>query len=280
MRVHIVMSAHTFEYFTYCVTNHMKLADRPDLLEFCAYSLDKQGYDMAELWGAAVFTPINGSSKFKVIRLPDGSGSIGHMIGLNAIFKSCAGDDEINVISDSDCIMLMKGWDSWLRDAVHQGYGALGTTYEDVGGFSSGSGTAQTYKRIPNFSWCALAPRNNWDFDTSSDKQNLFPIMTKEQSEIWNLPIGSQLYREPCWMFPHFLSLNGIKPYPFDFVRPTSSKAKAVLSGEDYHTEYQLHDGTPYVAHQRGSMSKAFRVHHLSKTFYDACEAYIEKNNG
>ena len=66
-----------------------------------------------------------------------------------------------------------------------------------------------------------------------------------------------------------------MKYYSFDFIRPTLGAAKAVTTNQDYHTEYQLKDGTPFVAHQRGSMSKAFRQHPLSTTFYDACELYF-----
>lgn len=275
MRIHIVMSGNTFEYFEYCVKNHTSLADDPGLLSFCAYALDKKGYDLA-----AQFLEKKGGWNGEAVRLPDGSGSIGHMLGLNAIFAKIDGDDDPNVISDADCIVLMKGWDAWLRKQLKT-HKAIGTTYEDVGGFSSGSDTVQTYKRVPNFSWCALGSGPDWsNVDTSSDKGSPFAIATQEQSETFNLPIGFSVYREPCWQFPIFLKQRGVTPYPLDFVRPTSEKAKAVLSGEDYHTEYQLLDGTPYVAHQRGSMSKRFRVHHLSKTFYDACEAYIGKNNG
>lgn len=272
MRVHIVMSGRTFPYFEYCVKNHLELASDTNLLEFYAYALDEQGYDMASTFME--------NMPGEVIRLPNGSGSIGHMIGLNAIFTKIEGDEDPNVISDADCIVLMKGWDVWLRHALKT-HGAIGTTYEDVGGFSSGNDSVQTYKRVPNFSWCALAAGPDWsNIDTSSDKGSPFAITTQEQSETFNLPIGFSVYREPCWQFPLFLKQRKIKSYPLNFVRPTSKEAKAVLSGEDYHTEYQLLDGTPFVAHQRGSMSKDFRVHHLSKTFYDACEAYIAKNNG
>jgi hypothetical protein len=76
---------------------------------------------------------------------------------------------------------------------------------------------------------------------------------------------------------PIYLREHNIPSYPLKFVRPTSGEAKAVLTNEDYHTEYQLHDGRPFMAHQRGSMSKAFRSHPLSKSFYDTCEAFIEK---
>lgn len=262
MRIHIVTSQQTFKYFEYCVRNHIALADNPKDLSFVAYCLDDISTSQVSAMGHVA------------IRLPNGSGSIAHMNGIRAALSNLS--DDIDVISDSDCIVLMYGWDTKLRELMAT-YGTLGTTYEDLGGFSSGDGAAQTYKRVPNFSWIALSPKYNWDFDVSADKANLFAIENEEQSKAFNLPIGYSLFREPCWKFPIHLSENSIPYYSLEFVRPTSGHAKAVLSGEDYHTEYTLSDDTPFVAHQRGSMSKEFRVHHLSKTFYDACEAYIAK---
>lgn len=265
MRVHCVISAQTFPYFEYCVKNHLSMADSPDSIEFVPYCLDQASYDRVRIVG------------YQAHRLPDSSGSTGHMHGIRKMLTNLAGHD-INVIADTDCVVLLKGWDTKLAELM-QTYDAVGSTYEDLGGFSSGSGTAQTYKKIPNFSWCALSNRHTWDFDVSVDKANLLPILTEEDSRTFNLPIGYSLFREPCWKFPVYVRENGVKCYPLDFVRPTSGNAKAITTNEDYHTEYTLSDGTPYVAHQRGSMSKAFRVHPLSKTFYDAVDAYIARTN-
>ena len=261
MRIHIVMNGQTVDYYEHCVKNHTLLADDPTNLDFVAYSLDGWGYAAVEKLGG------------KVVRLRDGAGSTGHMIGLDAAFDNFVKND-INVISDSDCVVLMKGWDTKLREIMLTS-DVVGSTYEDLGGFSSGNSTTQTYKRVPNFSWCALSSNYDWKFDTSLSKEKPLLIETQTQSETFNLPIGYSLFREPCWQFPVYLHERKIPYYSLEFVRPTSSKAKAVLTGEDYHTEYTLSDGTPYVAHQRGSMKHKFRVDHLSKTFYDACDKYI-----
>lgn len=275
MKVHIVMNGRTIPYFNHCIKNHLLLADHPEQIEFGAYALDDEGVVRAGNQEDLGIT----ASFLEVTALKHGAGSVGHMIGLNAIFANLKKND-INVISDSDCVVLMKGWDTKLKELIAGGLGCIGTTYEDVGGFSSGAGTFQTYKRVPNFSWIALSPKYSWKFDTSEDKANPLPITTQEQSEAFNLPIGYTLFREPCWQFPLYLYQNNITYGSLEFVRPTSSKAKAVLSGEDYHTEYTLADGTPFVAHQRGSMKQLFRVDHLSKTFYDACDAYIASQLG
>lgn len=264
MRLHIVTNNQTLAYHNYCVSNHTSLADRPDELEIVSYCLDGQSY---------VSLSVEGKN---AVRLPDGSGSVGHALGIQAFLANLKKDD-VNVISDSDCVVLMKGWDREIKNLL-QANGIVGTVYEDIGGFSSGNGPTQTYKRVPNFTWAALSPSYPWNFDAMCQKHENLPIATDEMSRIFNLPIGSSLLREGNWKLPIHLDENRIPYYGFKFIRPTSSDAKAVLSGEDYHTEYQLHDGRPFVAHQRGSMSKAFRMHHLSKTFYDACEKYLEES--
>jgi hypothetical protein len=216
---------------------------------------------------------VEASGKSKPVMTDGGSGSIGHALGIRSILSNLK-IGEINVVSDSDCVVLTRDWDHKITDLMRE-YKAIGTTYEDIGGFSSGDGNVQTYKRIPNFTWIALSPDYEWDFDAMCDKNSNLLIDTPELSDTFNLPIGYELFREPIWKFPVYLRENAIKHYPLVFVRPTSENARAITTGEDYHTEYQLNDGTPFVGHQRGSLSKAFREHHLSKTFYNACENYL-----
>ncbi len=265
MRIHIVTNASTLPYHDYCIDNHRKLAKNPEKLEFFSYCLDAQSYFRLTSEGK------------NSVRIADSSGSVGHALGIQAFLGNLK-PNEVNIITDSDCIVLMKEWDVAIENILTTA-GIAGTTYEDIGGHSSGSGAVQTYKKIPNFTWAVLSPNYNWDFDAMCQKQSNMLIETPEMEATFNIPIGSSLLREGNWKLPVHLRERNIPYYSFDFVRPTSPQAKAVLSGEDYHTEYQLKDGRPFVAHQRGSMSKAFRSHHLSKSFYDVCEAYLNKEN-
>lgn len=264
MRIHIVTGANTLSYHDYCIQNHRSLAKNPENLDFFSYCLDENSY-----------RHVSGNSGH-AIRVSGGTGSVAHATGVNEILKNMKKDD-INVIADGDSIVLMKNWDEKLQELCEK-FGVVGTTYEDIGGFSSGDGPVQTYKKIPNVTWCAFSNRYNFSFDASCDKSSNLLIDSQELSDTFNLPIGKSLLREPAWQMPIFLKKENINFLPLVFVRPKSGLAKAVLTNEDYHTEYQLDDGTPFVAHQRGSMSKAFRVHPLSKTFYDVCEEYIRKS--
>lgn len=261
MLVHIITSAATMGYHDYCVNNHRNLADNPADIEFLSHCMDDASFNAVVASGG------------RAVKTPGGSGSIGHAKAIQSVLDNLA-PGVINVNTDSDCIVLVKGWDTKTKEFLSE-YGIIGTVYEDIGGFSSGDAQGQTYKRIPNFTWVALSPAYDWKFDAMCDKANPLPIDTEELSATFNLPIGRTLFREPIWRLPVYIRENGVKYYSFDFVRPTLGNAKAVKTNEDYHTEYQTKDGTPFVAHQRGSMSKAFRQHHLSTTFYDACEDYL-----
>lgn len=262
MRLHIVTNVTTLPYFRYCVTNHRSLAVEPEKLEFVPHCLDGNSWVELKQEG------------YDAKRAMDGSGSQGHALGLRSMLVNLSND--VNIAVDSDSVVLMRGWDLETRRLLAT-WDCVGTTYEKVGGFSSGSGLLQTFKDLPNFTWTALSPRCRWQFDTMSDKMNPLPIDTQELSETFNLPVGYSLLREVIWQFPIHLRNHGLRALPLNFVRPTSGEAKAILSGEDYHTEYQLPDGTPFVGHQRGSMSKAFRSHPLSAKFYDAVERYVTK---
>jgi len=264
MKIHLVTSIETKGYHAYCIDNHISLADHPEKLSFVSHCLDAESYHSIEQ-----------NDRQSAIKTQGGRGSGGHAVGIQSILANLS-PGEINVVTDTDCVLLVKGWDTILNDLMKE-YKIVGTTYEDIGGFSSGDSLTQTFKRIPNFTWVALSPEYDWKFDASCDKHNNLQIDTQELSETFNLPIGYNLFREPIWRLPVYIRENNIRHLPLKFVRPTSGDAKAILTGQDYHTEYQLNDGTPFVAHQRGSMSKAFRSHPLSSTFYDACDNYLSR---
>lgn len=263
MRIHIVTNANTLQYYRYCVQNHKNLASSGSKLEFIAYCMDDLSYSQL------------GSEGSNCVRVPNGSGSVGHATGITAILQNLK-NDETNIVTDSDCVILAENWDLLIEDLLKD-TGIVGTTFEDIGGFSSGDGPVQMYKRIPTLTWAALNPKYDWNFDPSCQKSSHMEITTQELSETFNLPIGFQLFRETYWQLPVHLKVNQIPYKCLKFVRPTSAEAKAVLSGQDYHTEFQLDDGTPFVAHQRGALSKQFRSHPLSKSFYDACEKYFDR---
>jgi hypothetical protein len=203
------------------------------------------------------------------------SGSNGHSAGLNSSF-SLTGGDGVDVISDADIVMLKKDWDVWVVDLLKE-YGVIGTSYEPIGGKSSGSGLVQTYKDKPNLTWCALSNRHDWTgLDTSPQKLSNIKIDNIKQSTLYNLPVGYELVRDVGWKVPGFLDQKAIPYVAFTQVK-SDSKQSFINTGESYHEEYQF-AGVPILAHQRGSHQHAFRKSRISSTFYDACEDYLRKN--
>lgn len=263
--IHTPVSANSVPYYNYMIKNHHDMAQDANRLLFVAYCLD-----------TSITDKIQGISS--AIQLPVGRGSTGHAIALNSALKNfhvgC-----INVITDTDTVVLKKNWDAKIIELLET-YDLIGTSYESVGGYSSGAGTHQTYKDVPTFSWSAFSARKNFsglDMMPAKDMPEL--VDTEEKSRMYNLPVGFTLVKDVGWKAPKFIYENQIKCLAMFHAKPTSSNSIAVKSGEDYHEEYQLPGGEPFVAHQRGSMKHAFRMHHLSRTFYDACETYIAQQN-
>lgn len=289
IRIHSFVNENSLPYFAYMVANYRRMASASADLRFIAYSF-------APRITAGLYGMDGVSDVVEVYRLPRFfvkqtardwakaalaaigvyrrmGGSNGHAAGLNAAFAN-AGRDVVNVIADTDTVILKRDWDTLIVTLL-QRFGIVGTCYEDIGGASSGSGKVQTYKRLPSLTWIALSP--TYDFsglDAAPDKGTNIAIADEALSRLYNLPIGFELVRDVGWELPRYLQERGIPSTVFDQVKPSSDAAKAVKSGNDYHEEYQWH-GEPILAHQRGSHQHRFRVGDLSGSFYDACERYL-----
>lgn len=187
------------------------------------------------------------------------------------------GDDEIHIIADSDTVMIAKGWDDYVRKRLlDDNIGIMGTTYEDLGGFSSGKGTTQTYKRVPTVTWCALNPRHDWrDLDVLPNKGHIITINTDEQVATYNLPIGYSIFGEVAYQIPQYVRDKNLTYDGWRQLKPT--KDAIVLRGlSDYHEEYHTTDGrVPFLAHHRGSMKHAYRGDKISTAFYGAIDRHL-----
>ena len=169
--------------------------------------------------------------------------------------------------------MLLKNWDLKIIELLAD-YGIVGTPYEDIGGFSSGSSIYQTYKDKPNVVWMALSPKYPWSSLSFNHIKNKNLLINNEYlSELYNLPVGYELVRDVGWEIPLFLEENNIQCRAFKQIKPTSPKIKVLKTGIDYHEEYHLDDSV-VLAHQRGSNHHPFRGNEISRTFYDACESH------
>lgn len=199
-----------------------------------------------------------------------GSGSQNHAEGLQDAMGSLA-SHAINIICDSDTMVLAQGWDDLIRAALRHDH-AVGTGYGAVGSFGPGDGLVQTYKRRPNFTWLALsdsiAPELWARCDLSSDLPNVSTFASDAEAEIFGLRAHQSLLHEVSWRWPQFLHDNRLITSCFD---RTQRVALQGLSG--YHEEYSL-DKVPFVAHQRGASKHPFMSQPHSAPFYAAVEAF------
>ncbi|MEK9569976.1 MAG: hypothetical protein VW124_13275, partial [Paracoccaceae bacterium] len=197
-----------------------------------------------------------------------------HSAGLSSALSMTGG--AIDVIADTDTVMLQRNWDRLVAEMLDK-TGIVATCYEDIGGFSSGTGKVQTYKRKPSLTWFALSPKYYWrGLDPRPAKQSNIAITNDELSQLYNLPIGHELVRDVGWHVPAYLHENNIPFLVFDQIKPTSSASTALKTGVDYHEEFHL-KGVPFLAHQRGSHKHPFRDNDISCSFYNSCDAYMHQ---
>jgi hypothetical protein len=292
IKIHVTVSKNSLPYYKYLVENFVLLSSGRNDLLFFAHCLDADSFHDLKLHQATntlikvykspkFFVCQNFRDKFWRIACYFGlyramRGSNGHAAGLNSSLSLTGG--AIDIITDSDIVMLTRNWDVWVVDTLKV-YGIVGTSYEAIGGISSGSGFVQTYKDKPTLTWCALSDAYDWrHLDTAPEKSSNIKIDSPELSALYNLPVGFELVRDAAWKVPGYLSDRSI---PYMVLKQVKSDAKVahIKSGESYHEEYQL-DGVPILAHQRGSHQHVFRESAISASFYDACEAYLSTNYG
>lgn len=290
IRIHVTVASNSIPYYLYMVRNYSALASGHHQVEFFAHCLDKEAfsklsisketYKAIEVFKNPRFYVLQTWRDFlkafaAALGLPRPmSGSNGHSAGVSSALSITGG--AVDIIADADTVMLKSHWDITLLELLHN-YGIVGTCYEDIGGFSSGSGNIQTYKRKPSMTWFAMSSRFNWkDLDPKPSKAANIKISSKELSALYNLPLGAELARDVGWKLPSYLEDNNISYVVFDQIKPTSEEALVLKSGIDYHEEYH-HEGKPFLAHQRGSHKHKFRATPISESFYNSCDIYMKK---
>jgi hypothetical protein len=269
INVYVVLSPQSLSYYNYLVKNYTELARHPERIKFITVgNADVPNSDLLVRVDKMIIVPMDSSK----------SSSTYHALMLNAALQDVdIVASEVNVFADSDTVMLQYGWDDIISDVLRK-CDIAGGAYEDVGGYSTGSGKLQTYKMLPSGVWFAVHTMNGIDWsklDMSQGEIKSIPIDTDELSRLYNLPVGYEMFsKEMGWRIPQFIHDHKLKCTTLVQRKPTKD-AKIVRTNNDYHEEYWLPDGTPIIAHQRGSRQHVFRSVPFSGPFYDACEAHI-----
>ena len=269
IHVHVPVDKGTAPFARFMWETMLSLANHPRDVKLTVHSMGAVGSERLKDLAQATCVTIAPRGKDPL------HGSMGHGA---AIMDALAmtGDGDIHVVCDSDTVVVAKGWDDYIRLQAFRGVGMMGTTYEDLGGFSSGSGATQTYKKVPTFTWAMLNPKHDWrTLEVMPNKNHIIAIKTELQSKIYNLPVGYSVFGEAAWQVPQFLHDNNINYDGWRQLKPT--KDAIVLRGlGDYHEEYHAEGNTvPFVVHHRGSMKHAYRSDKISSAFYGAVDRYL-----
>jgi len=266
--IHLTISKNSIYYAYQAINSYIYLSSPDSQITFFAYCLDDYS-----------FLKINDSKKFEsVIKIGAErvGGSVGHALALEAAVNNFTAN-EMNIISDTDIMIVEKHWDIRLwHEITNNSIDLLGTQHEGIGGFISKNLKEQQYKSKPSSTWMAVAPRVNLSgLGFMPNKSNFIQIDNKQLSELYNLPIGYILFRDTGWQIPAYIEDNKISYKVLEIVKPSHSNSKILKGLSDYHDEFHLGD-TPFLIHQRGSMRHRYRIDKLSVGFYNAADTYLE----
>ena len=212
---------------------------------------------------------------------PEGGGSTGHAKGLNRALHT-SDPTHINVIADSDTVLLVKGWDNIIREMMLH-FSVVGTPYEDIGGACSGHGRGQTYKKLPGFVFFAAAPGCPIkSLDTEPNKQMPIYINDMKLSNRYNLPVGYTLFCDVGWRLPEWLEDRQLTHYEFNNLRLKDMPGcnECDIANELYSFKTQVPNTAlppviPFIAHQRSGRSTPY-MQGASKKFYDAAQTVFD----
>lgn len=270
IHVHTQVDKSTVQYAKFMWETMNTLANHPEALTITVHCMGPTAEARTLPWIQRGKTSIVPGKKSDPLH-----GSYGHGACVRDAL-SMTGDGCIHVIADSDTVVIVKGWDDYLRKRMLiDGVGIIGTTYEDLGGFSSGANSVQTYKKIPTLTWCALTPMHDWrTLDIMPNKAHQVSINSPLLSKMYNLPEGYVVFGEVGWQLPQYIHDNSIQYEGWRQLKP--SKDAVVIKGlSDYHEEYHA-QGTPYLVHHRGSLRHVYRGDRISNMFYGTVDKHLQ----
>lgn len=202
--------------------------------------------------------------------------------------------NSINIICDSDTVMLYKNWDEYLRVQLNK-YDCVGVSYTNP----------WHYQNIPCFIWIAFKK----GFDIKKyHMQDAFPYLLGEGAPANVVPIDKKyndyygsllnnskikmlkdlglslddycdiILADPCWDFPIFIGENKIK---YKIIKPLGLTASSKIINKDMrYTHYEYYfDDKLFCGHLEGSRGFAMKKSESSIEFYNSVETFIRTTN-
>jgi len=271
IHVHTQSDKNTIPYVRFMWETMRSLANHPSTLKLSVHCMGPTAVDKLAMLPAATTYVVPNIAGTDCL-----NGSQGHAACVERAI-AMTDDGDIHIIADSDTVVVAKGWDDYVRcELLDKRVGLIGTTYEDIGGFSSGNSIAQTYKKVPNVVWMAMSPLHSWkDLKAMPVKADELHITNENMSRIYNLPVGYQVFRDIAWQIPEYLASRGINYVGWKLLKAKNG-ATVLHDLNEYHEEYHVTaDGIPFVLHHRGSMKHAYRSSGISAAFYERVDSYL-----
>lgn len=253
------------------IKSMVRLAKEPEKLEFYLYALKNKDWSVID-----VLRKEGISNKIETVDVAGAKKrSVGHAQAANLMLERMD-SSVVNIVADADAMVVMPNWDNMVSYMISKGVGTMGTPYEDVGGFTSGTGLRQTYKGLPNVIWMLMSPGIPWNtLDMMPDKKNE-TALDANSACINGLQTGQILFRDVGWRIPSFIYKHQVPYVTFRHIKPSQKAANALRGLDwDYHEEYQLNN-IPFCVHHRGASKHPYRKSGKSNAFYDRVWQYID----
>lgn len=289
--IHVFVSSETIDYFRYMVDNYNYLANGK--LKFICYTYE---YDVKSVIGHTHESIVLDEP------VPDdvyvgGIAAYKHFNKIKKCFENFK-QNEINIIADTDTVMLVKGWDEILKRHLKKNY-CVGVEYYSV----------WHYLDKPSFIWIAFSEKGLLGYDkyikepfpNKHNNQCVYIPLTKDDVKKFGYKMNtySEFYEktknilneynynngkyvavitaDPGWDFPLFIDENNLK---YKTLYNKGSYDGGVLLNNRMignHAECYL-DGMLYMGHQLGGRLHKFKGNAFSNEFYCATELMISNN--
>jgi len=127
-----------------------------------------------------------------------------------------------DVIADCDTVIVAPPMGPCCSAGCSPRSASSVPAYEEIGGFSSGGGRRQTYKRLPNVTWVALSPAHDFrTLDASHGWRDDTDPNAGAGGSVQSA-IGSALCGTIGWQFASYLAARDIPPQAMVHVKPSS----------------------------------------------------------
>lgn len=283
--IHTFVSKETIPYFKYMRDNYNYFSKNK--LEFCVYTFDSTVENIFKNKHNTVLLDVSIPMEIPDFAHP----GYRHYLTIKTALSNFK-KDSINIIADTDTVVMLKDWDEYIVNLLDDNY-CIGCQYN----------TIWHYKNYPCFIWLAFGENCGSNYKLEEpfpNKTNILKFLTEDDMAFYNHMLYSDAHiilnndllaknnvedkyksaiiADVGWDFPEFLVKNGLKYKVFDNVSNFDERHKFLNGGMvAAHVEYWINN-IAILAHQESGTARPFRKCIQSSEFYDQYEKTTIKN--